>query len=456
MMRLSELEHLLGGERRGEDRAFAAVSIDTRTLQPGDLFLALRGARFDGNDFVPAAAQGGACAAVVERFAESPLPQLRVADGRRALGQLGATWRARWPGRVVGVTGSNGKTTVKEMIAAVLGVSAPVLKTGGNLNNDIGVPLTLLRLRLEHRHAVIEMGANHAGEIAYLGGLARPDVAVITNAGPAHLEGFGSLEGVARAKGELLESLSTAGVAVLNADDRFFPAWCERAAGRTVLGFGWSDRAQVRALPESVVMGLSATGFRTSFELLHGGRRRPLSLALAGRHNVVNALAATAAALALGCELDQIATGLARITPVPGRLAPVQGQRGALLIDDTYNANPSSFEVALEVLRSLSGKSWVVLGAFAELGAASAELHAAIGRRAKAAGVERLFAIGPEADRAVAAFGDGGVYCQSREELTERVARALSPETVVLIKGSRSQRLEQVVEALRAQGAACS
>jgi UDP-N-acetylmuramoyl-tripeptide--D-alanyl-D-alanine ligase len=456
MMRLSELREIAGGELRGGDAEFTAVSIDTRTLSPGELYLAIRGQRFDGNDFVAEAVRAGASAAVVERFAESEIPQLRVADGRLALGRLGAAWRARWPGRVVGITGSNGKTTVKEMVAQVLSVAAPTFRTQGNLNNDIGVPLTLLRLRSEHRYAAIEMGANHYGEIAYVGGLAVPDVAIVSNAGAAHLEGFGSVAGVARAKGELIEALPSSGVAVLNADDPYFDYWRALAGRRRVLSFGFAEAAAVRADPGSVAMQLDASGFRSSFELIHRGERFPMALALAGRHNVTNALAAAAAALTLGLDLERIQTGLAQLTPVSGRLEPIRGLHGSVLINDTYNANPSSFGAALEVLSDLAGESWVALGAFRELGEASPELHAGLGRQAKVQGVKRLFAVGPDADKAAEAFGEGAVYCQSQDELIERLGAGLSERIRVLVKGSRSQRMERVIEALRAREAECS
>ena len=455
-MRLSELREIIGGELRGGDAEFAKASIDTRTLKPGDLYLAIRGARFDGNDFIVEAARSGASAAVVERFADCDLPQLRVADGRLALGRLGAAWRSRWPGRLVGITGSNGKTTVKEMVAEVLSVAAPTFKTQGNLNNDIGVPLSLLRLHSEHCFAAIEMGANHHREISYVADLAAPDVAIISNAGAAHLEGFGSLEGVARAKGELIESLTPEGVAVLNADDRFFDYWRGLAGSRPVVSFGFSESAVVRADPGSLAMGLEEAGFRTSFELIYQGDSFPMALALAGRHNVTNALAAAAAALALGLDMAQIRRGLARLVPVPGRLEPVRGRSGAVLINDAYNANPSSFGAALEVLTSLPGEPWVALGAFGELGETSPELHADLGRQAKARGVKRLFAVGPNAERAAEAFGDGALHCQSQDELVERLGAGLSDRIAVLIKGSRSQRMERVVEALRGQEAACS
>lgn len=456
MMRLTNLEPLLSGELRGNDAEFAKVSIDTRSLQPGDLYVAIKGSRFDGNEFIAEAVAAGACAAIVERYTDCPVPQLRVDDGRIALGRLGTAWRERWQGRIVGITGSNGKTTVKEMVAAVLETAAPTLKTQGNLNNDFGVPLTLLKLLPEHRYGVIEMGANHHGEIAYVGGLAKPDVIIIANAGAAHLEGFGSLEGVARAKGELIGSLSTQGVAVLNADDRFFGFWQQLAGNRPVLSFGLAETALVRADPASIRLELGPAGFQTSFDLIYQGERFPMALALAGRHNVTNALAAASVALALGLDSAHIKQGLARMAPVPGRLEPLRGIRDSLVINDAYNANPSSFGMALEVLTSMPGEAWVALGALGELGETSAELHADIGRQAKNLGVERLFAVGPNADHAAAAFGAGGEYCQTQEELIERIAADLPTGAALLVKGSRSQRMERVVEALRHKEAPCS
>ncbi|HYE35823.1 UDP-N-acetylmuramoyl-tripeptide--D-alanyl-D-alanine ligase [Methylocaldum sp.] len=454
-VRLSEFSGIVGGECRGADVSFENLGIDTRSLKSGDLYLAIRGTHFDGNDFVAQAKAAGACASVVERWADCDLPQVRVDDGRAALGRFSAAWRDRWTGRLVGITGSNGKTTVKELIAAVLGVAAPVLKTQGNLNNDIGVPLTLLQLRAEHRFAAIEMGANHAGEIAYASGLARPDVAVISNAGAAHLEGFGSLEGVVAAKGELITSLGPEGTAVLNADDRFFGRWCEMARGRAIISFGFGPDAVVRADADSMRMGLSEGKFCTSFDLLYRGGRYPLALALAGGHNVTNALAAAATAFGLGFDIDQIQTGLSRAMPVPGRLEPVNGIHGTLLINDAYNANPNSFRAALDVLLGLSGEPWVALGAFGELGEMSGELHAEIGHQAKAMGVARLFAVGPNADRAAGAFGEGALYCRDQDELIERLQQQIDENVVLLIKGSRSQRMERVVEALRERSDPC-
>ena len=331
-----------------------------------------------------------------------------------------------------------------------------MLKTRGNLNNDIGVPLTLLRLSPEHRYGVVEMGANHPGEIAYVAGLVKPDVAIISNAGAAHLEGFGSVDGVARAKGELLGALEADGVAVLNADDAFFGYWRELSEGRRVLSFGFSESASVRADAASVRVVWHEGGFRTVFDLIHQGQRHGVTLALAGRHNVMNALAAAAAGLVLGVDPERIQRGLAALVPVPGRLEPVNGRKGTLLINDAYNANPSSFGAAIDVLVELPGEPWVVLGAFGELGESSPALHADIGREARTKGVRRLFSVGPNADRVAEAFGEGGCHCRDQEEMVERILAELKAGVAILVKGSRSQRMEQVVEALRVQEAACS
>jgi len=454
-MRLSELGRIVSGVVLGEDVEFATVSIDTRTLTPGDLFIAIGGQRFDGHDFIGQAMAAGACAALVERKLDVPLPQVAVADARIALGKLGAAWRQASPARVVGLTGSNGKTTAKEMIAAILGVHAPVLSTRGNLNNDLGVPLTLLGLKPEHRYAVIEMGANHLGEIAYVAGLAKPDVALITNAGSAHLEGFGSREGVARGKGEIISALAGDGVAILNADDAYFGLWREMAGARKLISFGFGAGADVRGVADSVRGSGGIDGFQTHFSCEYQGERHEIMLHLAGRHNVANALAAAASCLALGVDFGQIAEGLSRLAPVAGRIQPERAGNGALLINDTYNANPSSFKAALDVLLAVSGEPWVALGAFGELGETSAALHAELGALAKAAGVARLFATGPNADQAVETFGPGARFFSRQEELIEQLQEELREDVALLVKGSRSQRMERVIEALRARTETC-
>ena len=447
-MRLSELALITGGRLRGADADFDGVNIDSRSVQPGQLFVAIPGPRFDGHDFVAQVAAQGVPGAMVTRLVDCDLTQVEVADSRHALGRLAAAWRDRSAVRVVGITGSNGKTTAKEMVAAVLAQAGDVLKTRGNLNNDLGVPLTLLELGPAHRYAVIEMGANHPGEIAYVAALARPAVGLITNAGSAHLEGFGSRAGVARAKGELLTALAPEGVAVLNADDAFFGLWRQLAGDRPVVSFGFGIGAQVRGLPGSVGTVWAEQGFHTTFEFEFGDRRYAARIGLAGRHNVANALAAIAVGVSLEVPLESVLVGLAQVSPVAGRMQPDRATAGALIINDSYNANPSSFGAALDVLLQLPGEPWVALGAFGELGQASAELHAELGRQARAMGVRRLFATGPDAERSVETFGSGGRYFAEQAELIGQLQQELREDVVVLVKGSRSQRMDRVVEAL--------
>ena len=448
-MDLSDAARIVGGSLNDPDVLFSSVSIDTRKLKPGDLFVAIRGKKFDGHDFLEAAADCGAVAAMVDREAISKLPVVRVEDTRIALGELAADWRKRCAIPVIGVTGSNGKTTVKEMVAAIFAVAGDVLYTQGNLNNDIGVPLTLLRLQNNHRYAVIEMGANHRHEIAYTASLAQPDVSIITNAGSAHLEGFGDLDGVARAKGELIEGLTDSGTAVLNIDDRFFGFWKQLAGNNRVIAFGLDNSADVKA--KNIEMRWTKDGFANRFVLCFEGSETPIHLRLAGRHNVCNALAASAAAFALGVGCEQIKKGLEGLVPVHGRMQPVAGRHGSLLIDDTYNANPSSFTAAIDVVSQLPGELWVILGAFAELGERSEALHEAVGLYAKNHGIRHLFATGTAAVKAVESFGDGGIYFENQDALIETSESMLHGKVVALVKGSRSQQMERVVEKLRAK-----
>jgi len=438
---LSGAARAINARQEGEDRTFNGVSTDSRTLQRGELFVALHGPHYDGHAFLGDAQSRGAAAAMVSRKVEVDLPRLVVDDTRLALGRLAAAWRAGFAIPVVGVTGSNGKTTVKEMLAAILGEAGPVLATRGNLNNDIGLPLTLLRLRREHRFAVIEMGASHAGEIAYLTGLTRPTVALVTNAGPAHLEGFGSLEGVARAKGELFANLPNDGVAVINADDPFAPLWRELAGKRRCVGFGLQAPAEVSA----AWLG-DATGTRLSVQ--HPDGIVEVSLKLPGRHNVMNALAAAAAALAAGADPAMIKHGLERMAPVKGRLETRAGGNGAAVIDDTYNANPLSLRAALEVLGLCRGDKVLVLGDMAELGADAEALHAQAGRQARELGVDRLYAVGPLSRAAADAFGAGGQHFPSEAELVAGLGPELRAGVTLLVKGSRSMHMERVVEAM--------
>ena len=439
-MPLAEAAVLLQARYAGpDDRWFTGVSTDTRTLAAENLFFALTGPRFDGHDHLAEAQARGAAGAAVSRAVDCALPLLQVEDTRRALGDLARQWRDRFAIPVVGITGSNGKTTVKEMLAAILAGQGPVLATQGNLNNDIGVPLTLARLGSEHRSAVIEMGANHAGEIAYLAQLARPTVAVVTNAGPAHLEGFGSLEGVARAKGELFAGLDASAVAVINADDRFAPLWRELAQDRAVLSFGLDAPADVTAR-----YAPSSAGTQLQLETPQGAIA--LCLPLPGRHNARNALGAAAAALAAGADLAQIRTGLEGLTGVAGRLQRKRRADGGLVIDDTYNANPASLQAAIDVLRELPGERWLVFGDMAELGGDAASLHAEVGAYARAAGIERLFSLGGLARQAARSFG--GTAFDDLDALLSALRGELRADVSILVKGSRSMGMERVVQAL--------
>jgi UDP-N-acetylmuramoyl-tripeptide--D-alanyl-D-alanine ligase len=452
---LEALAQAAGGALHGANAGFAQVVSDSRALEPGALFVALAGERFDGHDFVAAAAQAGAAGALVSRRVDVALPQVVVPDTLAGLGAFARAWRRSYGGVVVGLTGSNGKTTVKEMIAAILGELGPCLATRGNLNNHIGVPLTLCRLEDAHRSAVIEMGANHLGEIAHLAALAGPVVGVVVNAGPAHLEGFGGLDGVARGKGELFEALGPEGVAVINADDRFAAYWhgLARRAGRVVT-FGMRERADVAAT--GLRSRLESDRFVTTFELSTPAGTRTLELALAGEHNVMNALAATAAAMAAGAGLDAVQRGLQSMRAVSGRLEFKPALRGARLIDDAYNANPGSLRVGLRALADVPGERWFVLGEMAELGEEGPRLHADMGALARECGVTRLLALGTGSLPAVEAFGVGATWHANADELITALLADLRAGVTIYVKGSRVNRLERVAGALSPAGAAAA
>jgi len=450
MGRLATICAALGGRLVGDDTGFDKVGNDSRRDCRGQLFVALRGPRFDGHAFVAQAAERGAAAAVVDHPLALALPQCVVADTRLALGRLAASWRDRLPGRVLAITGSNGKTTCKEMLAAILGETGSVRATQGNLNNDIGVPLTLLSMRDED-FLVLEMGANHAGEIGYLAALARPEAALITGAARAHLEGFGSLEGVARAKGEIASGLPADGTLVVPVDSPFLALWRELAAARRVLTFGLGGGADVAADPEGIRTSWDGAGFRTRCEASLAGQRLSLELRLAGRHNVANALAAAALAMAAGVPAATVAAGLANLAPVTGRLAPLAGVSDCRLIDDSYNANPDSVAAAVAVLTSLPGRHHLVLGDLGELGSQAQAMHREIGLLARAARIDRLHAVGELSAAAAAGFGPGATHYPDQTALIESLRAVLGGEDLVLIKGSRSARMDQVVAALTAR-----
>jgi UDP-N-acetylmuramoyl-tripeptide--D-alanyl-D-alanine ligase len=447
MGRLSEVAAATGGRLAGPDAEFAGISIDSRTVEPQQLFVALRGERFDGHAFVAVAAGRGAAGAIVEKTSDAALPQVVVRDALAALTALAAASRAKSRALVLGVGGSNGKTTTKELLAAIFSGAGPTLATRGNLNNHIGVPLTLLRLEPAHRYAVVEMGANHPAEIAALAALAKPAIALVTNAGDEHLEGFGDLAGVAHAEGEMFAALAADGTAVVNADDPFCELWQAMAPrGARILRFAIEAPADVRAL---AIQGRIESGaFATGFTLAIGAEQARVKLPLAGRHNVLNALGAAAAAHAAGVALPLIAAGLERMRPVAGRLQLKPGLRGSWLIDDSYNANPSSVRAGIDVLCALPGEHWLVLGEMAELGDETVASHAGVGDYARRAGVTRLFAVGAATRHAVDSFGARAGWYDDAAQLSEALAASLEPGVTALVKGSRVNRLERVVARL--------
>ena len=448
---LREAARVVGGELIGEDRPYGCVCTDSRTLKPGALFVALRGPNFDGAAFVQAAAAQGAIGALVERATPGVLPQVRVPNTLHALQELARNWRADFTLPVIAVAGSNGKTTAKEMTAAILSRMGLCMATHGNLNNHIGVPVTLMRLEAAHRSAVIEMGANAIGDVAALMRIARPTVGLITNAGAEHLEGFGNLDGVAQGEGETVSCLGADGTAIINADDAYAAYWRGISGTRRIVTFGVHAEADFTA--KNVFQGTERGEFATRFTLLSPMGERAIMLKAGGAHNIGNALAAAAAASAAGASLENIGLGLADFRAVAGRLQLKAGTRGSWIIDDSYNANPSSVRAAMEVLRTLSGPSWLVLGDMAELGDASQDSHAHIGSYARDCGIKRLFAMGPLSSRAVETFGSGGEWFADADSLTRRLQAELTSGVTVLIKGSRVNRLERVVQALTGGGA---
>jgi UDP-N-acetylmuramoyl-tripeptide--D-alanyl-D-alanine ligase len=453
---LGEFARVCGGRLIGSDSAYTDVVSDTRSLTAGQLFVALRGPRFNGNEFLASALALRAAGAVVDAAQPVALPQIVVRDTQAALERAARAWRADFTGPLVGVAGSNGKTTAKEMTAAILGEAGDCLATRGNLNNHIGVPLTLLRLEPTHRFAVVEMGANHAGEVAALVSLANPSVGMITNAGAEHLEGFGNLEGVARAEGEMVAGLAATATAVINADDAFAQLWRDLTRAQVVT-FGVRASADFSA--SEVRAAVDTRGFRTQFRLRAPQGSVRIELALGGEHNVANALAAAAASVSAGATLEQVASGLARVRAVSGRLQFRQAKSGAWLIDDSYNANPSSVRAAIEVLGSLAGRRWLVLGDMAELGEQAAQAHAEIGEFAREHGVERLYATGVLMARAAESFGAGAQWYPDVGALSASLTQALGAagaEVRLLVKGSRFNRLERVVAALSADGVAAT
>jgi UDP-N-acetylmuramoyl-tripeptide--D-alanyl-D-alanine ligase len=441
---LSRVCGWIAAELHGSDTEIQGVSTDSRTIVSGNLFVALIGPNHDGHEHVEAAQKRGAVAAMVDHPVDSPLPQIVVNDTRLALGQLAAAWRSELEMSLVAVTGSNGKTTVKEMVSSILATAGRVGATRGNLNNEIGVPLTLLSFSRDHQFGVVEMGANHSGEISYLSAVAQPRIAVITNAAAAHLEGFGSLEGVARAKGEIFEGLEEPGVAVINADDSFAPLWSDLAAPHPVLTFGMEQGADVRG-------SWQAAGRGGHLTVAWDGDEFAINLHLPGRHNGYNALAATTVALVIGISPEDITRALESMRPVSGRLQPIVGVNGSRIIDDSYNANPASIRAGLEVLAACKGRRYLAMGDMAELGNSADDLHEQVGLQALELGIDRLYSTGRMSRKAAEVFGNSGFHFDEQQSLIAALRSELAADVTLLVKGSRSSHMEQVVEALTAQ-----
>jgi len=446
MMSLREAATAIGARLVGEDVRFASVSTDSRTLERGALFIALRGERFDGRRFIGAAKERGAAAAVVEDpdASRAELPFLVVENSRLALGRLAAHWRGRFDIPLVAVVGSNGKTTVKEMIAAILREhfgATRALASEGNLNNDIGLPLTLLRLRRDHRAAVVELGVNHPGETATLAAIASPTVALINNAQREHQEFMKGVAEVAREHGAVFAAMRPEGTGVINADDEFSGYWRGLLAGRRVRDFGLEKPAQVGGRHRF-------THFGSEIDLRAPQGATRVELHADGRHNVLNAFAAAACALAAGASLEAVARGLAAFRPVGGRMQRRTASSGTKLIDDSYNANPDSVRAAIDVLAAEGGAKVLLLGDMGEVGEHGVEFHREIGHYARERGIDRLLAVGELSSACVAAFGEGARHFATVEALISAAQGELRPQTTMLVKGSRFMRMERVVQAL--------
>jgi UDP-N-acetylmuramoyl-tripeptide--D-alanyl-D-alanine ligase len=448
MLMLSEIAKAVGGQLLGSDVLCESVGSDSRYIAKNQLFVAIKGERFDGNAYAAEAIKQGAAAALVSDIKTPASPAVLVADTRLALGQLAQYWRATLPLPLVAVTGSNGKTTVKEMLAAILHItllntsaSRSVLATQGNLNNDIGMPMTLLKLRKQHAYAVIEMGMSHEGEIRYLTNIAKPNVAVVNNAGIAHIGEVGSREGIARAKGEIFEGLANDGTAVINADDAFADYWKSLNANRKIITFALNAKAAVTAAYEEVA-GISKVALTTPAGSVD------FKLHILGKHNISNALAASACAHALGIPNVYIAQGLESFAAVKGRLQRKAGFNGASLIDDTYNANPDSMKAAIDVLASQQGKQIFVMGDMAELGLDAAQMHADIGLYAKQKGIPQLLTFGELSQQASQVFGANAQHFISLEALVLCLKKSMQANTTVLVKGSRFMQMERVVDGI--------
>lgn len=442
---IAQISAILGINARNESITCAGVSIDTRTIQPNNLFIALTGSRVDGHHFVQTAYEKGAAAALVNHQVDCPIPQIVVEDVVLALGKISQAWRDQFDIPFLAVTGSNGKTTLKNMMASILRTACQhdheVLATQGNLNNHLGLPLTLCRLNADHKYAVLEMGMSHFGEIAYLTKLARPRVAIITNAAAAHLEGVGTVAGVAKAKSEIFQGLDAEGIGIINRDDAFYIFWREQVGNHRYLTFGFHPDADIHAQLEEAIRSQTIT--------IHTPKgNTQVNLPLLGRHNVLNALAAVAATLAIDIPLANIKAGLENAHPAPGRLQLHTLANGVNVIDDTYNANPFSLQAAVDTLATFAGKKILVLGDMRELGDEADVLHTKAGEKIREAGIDFLFTYGDLSKNASLSFGENAFHFVEQEKLVTALQPLLHNTTTVLVKGSRSMQMEKVIAGL--------
>lgn len=449
VMTLAGISQRLEGVVMNGDAEFTSVSIDSRRLQAGDLFVAIKGPNFDGHAFIETASAGGAVAAMVEQPVSNSLPQLVVEDSRHALGLLGALNRENFIGAMLAITGSAGKTTVKEMSAAILSQMGNTLATQGNLNNELGAPLTLLRLTQEHQYAVLELGASAVGDIAYTAALVKPDVAIITNAAEAHIEGFGSLDNVVQGKGEILDALPGHGVAVINGDDLNAYKWIARAGDRRQQIFSLNKKADADYYARDCQLQENG-GY--AFELVSPQGAIEITLKQLGRHNIANALAAAAATSEMGASLADIKAGLESVAAVAGRLISTQLANGACIIDDTYNANPDSLRAAIDVLSNYQGHKILVLGDMAELGDSALQDHQEAARYALSHGINELLTVGSLSAHAAREYGSQGQAFEDQESLIEALGKRMNSGITVLVKGSRSAHMERIVQAFTGGG----
>lgn len=454
---LSQLAEHENGTLNGNDVSFDSISIDTRTLEQGDLFIAIRGDSFDGHNYVNQAADAGCCGVVVENTLNCSTPNVQLNNTTHALGTIAGINRAAFKGTVFGLTGSSGKTTTKNMLATILNLKAPTCSTVGNFNNEIGVPLTLLNISEKHHFAVIEMGARAIGDINYLGGFVKPDVAILLNAGVAHIDVFGSHDNIVSAKGEIFNALGEQGVAVINADDPAAELWVKQLAGKTIYSFALSElpfrnkdsntlhKIKHKLWAENIVCRAESSAYTLHFN----EQSQEVNLAAPGKHNVANSLAAAAAALSVGVSLELIAEGLAGLKSFAGRLQTTRLKHDVHLIDDSYNANPDSMTAALNVLSIYEGQTVAVLGEMAELGALSKGLHCELAKYAASTNIDKFYFVGTYAEEMKKIVGKRARCYESNTLLNEHLSKELMSGETVLVKGSRSAAMDEIVELMK-------